>query len=193
MGHLKQSRSQRNSQSSRQAILDAAVGQFPKSGYKDTSLRVIAELAGCDPGLVIKYFGSKEKLFREVVSKAAEDMVEYKGDPGEFSSVLADEIFDSYLEAGRGSDHLMLTLHSASSPEALKILREFGNERFYGHIAKKIKGPDGMARARMIGALVMGVAFLSKVDEDFHRSVERRRLRKMTRMLIETLLTARIE
>ena len=47
-------------------LLDVAEGLFCEQGFKGTSIRDIASLAGCNIASVNYYFGSKEKLYEEV-------------------------------------------------------------------------------------------------------------------------------
>ncbi|NUR28403.1 MAG: TetR family transcriptional regulator, partial [Catenulispora sp.] len=47
----------------KQAILVAARERFATDGYERATIRAIAADASIDPAMVIRYFGSKEKLF----------------------------------------------------------------------------------------------------------------------------------
>lgn len=47
----------------REAIVTAARTLFAERGYRATTVRDVAELAGCSPALVIKTMGSKAALF----------------------------------------------------------------------------------------------------------------------------------
>ena len=49
-------------------ILAAARRLFGEHGYDRTTIRAIAAAADSDAGLVMRYFGSKEQLFAEVVA-----------------------------------------------------------------------------------------------------------------------------
>jgi AcrR family transcriptional regulator len=53
----------RRSDATRAAILDAARDRFAADGYERATIRAIAAEAGIDPAMVMRYFGSKEKLF----------------------------------------------------------------------------------------------------------------------------------
>ncbi|MFF3754843.1 TetR/AcrR family transcriptional regulator [Streptomyces sp. NPDC002018] len=63
----------RDSAATKRAILDAAREVFTRSGYAAAGMREIAGLAGIDPRLISRYFGSKEKLFTQVVEEAFAD------------------------------------------------------------------------------------------------------------------------
>ena len=51
----------------REAIARAAGALFEQHGYTGTSVRAVAAEAGVDPALVIRHFGSKEKLFLDTM------------------------------------------------------------------------------------------------------------------------------
>ena len=55
----------KKSDRTRAAIIDAARRLFAEAGYDRTSIRDIAAVAGADPALVIRYFGSKDQLFAQ--------------------------------------------------------------------------------------------------------------------------------
>jgi AcrR family transcriptional regulator len=53
----------RDSESTKATILSAARERFAADGYERATIRAIAADAEIDPALVMRYFGSKEKLF----------------------------------------------------------------------------------------------------------------------------------
>ena len=57
-----------DNQSSREAILSAALQAFARDGYEGASLPKVAKLANVAPPLIYYYFGSKDKLWRETVA-----------------------------------------------------------------------------------------------------------------------------
>ena len=59
-----------------EAILSCAKKEFLEKGYKDASLRVIAQEAGTSTGSIYTRFGDKEGLFEAIVSPAAEQLTE---------------------------------------------------------------------------------------------------------------------
>lgn len=52
---------------SRQRILEAARLAFSEHGFAGASLESVAQLAGCTKGLVVHYYGGKQKLWQAVV------------------------------------------------------------------------------------------------------------------------------
>src|SRR5579863_2223433 len=59
----------RNAAATRQAILASARKAFARAGYDGVGVREIAKGAGVTAMLINRYFGSKEKLFAEVVAE----------------------------------------------------------------------------------------------------------------------------
>ena len=51
----------------RQGILEAAFEAFGENGYRNTTIKDIADIAGIAPGSVYTYFDDKEDLFRNTV------------------------------------------------------------------------------------------------------------------------------
>ncbi len=70
------------------AILSAALPLFLENGYEKTSIRMIAQSASCEVGLVYYYFETKEEIFEKALDlcfedkeKAVYDLSEDIGDP----------------------------------------------------------------------------------------------------------------
>jgi AcrR family transcriptional regulator len=60
-----------DSRTSREKILDAAEALFADKGYNGASTRDITAAANANLGMISYYFGSKEKLFKEVIERRA--------------------------------------------------------------------------------------------------------------------------
>jgi AcrR family transcriptional regulator len=86
----------------RHQIIDTALGLFAEKGFEGTSIRDIAEKASVNVAMVNYYFGTKEKLFEQIV--------EYKSSAtrGLLDEILKNEtitaiqkieaVIDSYIE-----------------------------------------------------------------------------------------------
>lgn len=85
-------------QHQRDAVQRAAAELFSTKGFVATGVREIAAQAGVDPALVIRYFGSKEKLFLRTMTMSAAfaDVV-----AGPLDS-LGERIVEFVLERTRG-------------------------------------------------------------------------------------------
>jgi len=60
----------------REKILESALVEFAKNGFQGTSLSQIASGAKTQKQLITHHFGTKEKLWREVVNRELKDGVE---------------------------------------------------------------------------------------------------------------------
>src|SRR5215471_13068200 len=123
----KRPRHRRNAVATRAAILDSARRAFARSGYDGAGVREIAAEAGVTAMLVNRYFGSKEKLFAEVLADTMAEPIINR--PENLASPRAGEIIASALVdiTARGTtplDGFLILLHSASSPLAARIGRE---------------------------------------------------------------------
>jgi len=61
-------RPRRQAEATRAAILEAARERFAAEGYERATIRAIAADAGVDPAMVMRHFGSKERLFAAAAS-----------------------------------------------------------------------------------------------------------------------------
>ena len=147
----------RNAATTRAAMLDAAVCRFARDGYDGASVRDIAADAGVDAALVSRYFGGKEELFNEVLSCSPSPAHLFEGGRDGFGvrvakAVVIDQTHDRKL------DCIFAMLRSASSEKASQAIRNSGQSRFYDPLAAMLEGEDKVVRARLIGAMIMGVA-----------------------------------
>jgi AcrR family transcriptional regulator len=60
----------------RASLIDAAGDLFAAHGYDGVSVRDIAAAAGVQASVIIRYFGSKEELFRQVLATSQPDRFE---------------------------------------------------------------------------------------------------------------------
>jgi AcrR family transcriptional regulator len=60
-------------------ILSAARRLFAEAGYASTTIRAVATAADADPALVMRYFGSKEKLFAAATRVDPDESAEQGG------------------------------------------------------------------------------------------------------------------
>jgi AcrR family transcriptional regulator len=145
----------------REAILAAARRQFAERGYDRTSLRAIAAEAGVDPGLVTHFFGSKQRLFVEVVEfplDPAETLPEvFSGDPATIGRRLA-ELLVSLLESPDARARIIgIVRAAASEPEAARMVRELLMREIWAPAAELLGADDAELRMNLVGSQVVGV------------------------------------
>lgn len=61
----------------RQRILETALRLFASRGYEETTMREIADEAECSPGLLYRYFASKEELVLVLYRNLDEELDQY--------------------------------------------------------------------------------------------------------------------
>lgn len=152
----------KDAEATRNRIFEAARIRFSQTSYEAVGVREIASDAGVDPALVVRYFGSKEKLFREIATNAFESADILRGDP----ALAADGILRRLLlskgdEDWRlGYDPFRLLLCSVSSEVGGPIISEAFHRSFVEGLARSLQGRLKVARAALIASYVLGVALL---------------------------------
>lgn len=146
----------RNSEASKKSILWAAQAALAHKSYDEVGLREIAQEAKIDPALIIRYFGSKEGLFREVIKTH----IHIDGLTGvelaNYPEVLARLVLGDATDIDQ---HSMLILHrSAPSEIAGPIIRETLRERLVVPMVARLNTPDAEMRVELVLALLGGLS-----------------------------------
>lgn len=156
----------RNAATTRQAILEAGRRQFARDSYENVGVRDIAGDAGVDPALIVRYFGGKEELFREVMEQGRDDTfwdgVTAPELPERLVSLIMEKSSDSD-EAAAKTEMLMIILRSASSPKASAIVVEAMDNFMLEPIASMLPGREGQLRACMAMTVLMGSGIVRQV------------------------------
>lgn len=146
----------RNSETSKKAILWAAQEALSRKSYDEVGLREIAHEAKIDPALIIRYFGSKEGLFREVI-RTHIHLESLKGTPiSEYPERLVRLVLGDTHESDPRS---LLILHlSAPSAVAGPIIRETLREQLVTPMVEQLGGTDAEIRVESLLALLGGLS-----------------------------------
>ncbi len=153
----------------REAILDAARGQFAENGYDGATIRAIAASAGVDAALVHHYYGSKERLFAAamqlpvVPSEAITSVLAQSSSrPGESAGTHLVRSALALWENTELLGSLQALLRSAlTSDRAAAMLREFLTEAILMPVARAAGGTDHDStpfRASLIASQMVGLA-----------------------------------
>jgi AcrR family transcriptional regulator len=157
------SRRQGGAAATRAAMLEAARVLFTRDGYDHVGVRDVAAVVGVDPALIIRYFGSKEKLFAEAVAgrfALSEGLLE--GERSGLGERLARYVLSKEGKEGE-FDPLLALLRSAPNERAAALLREALDERFVRPLARWMGGERAEERAGLIVANLFGLAFMRSV------------------------------
>ena len=145
----------------REAIADAARRQFAELGYDRATLRGIAGDAGVDAALVVRFYGSKDALFREVMAlppAVAEAMAGLADGPTATVGRRLAEVIVGMLENPRSRSIVLGRIRSASShPEAAALVRETVT-RDVGRLVAAVTDDEPEIRAVLVGSQIVGLA-----------------------------------
>jgi AcrR family transcriptional regulator len=145
----------------REAILASARRLFAARGYDRTSLRAIAADAGVDPALVAHFFGTKQRLFVEVVEfpfDPAETLPAIlAGDPGTIGTRLA-RLIVGLLETTEARARITGVVRAAASePEAARMVRELLTREVWAPAASALGVEDAELRMNLVGSQIVGL------------------------------------
>ncbi|HWD79918.1 MAG TPA: TetR family transcriptional regulator [Kribbella sp.] len=143
-------------------ILTAARELFGEHGFDRTTVRMVASQAGSDPGLVMRYFGSKEKLFAQAASIPADGPIE--GSPGQIAEQLIAALTGKLTEEPAAALAALRAMFS--HPEAADEVRQAMTAQ-QRQVAAQLPGDDALVRSGVIGALTLGLVIsrhLVKLD-----------------------------
>jgi len=149
----------RNAAATREAILASARRAFAQSGYDGAGVREIAAGAGVTAMLVNRYFGSKERLFTEVLAAtAASPTILSKENlkKANLGETFATALVDITKSADTPLEGFLIMLHSASSKRAAEIGREQIEKGHQKTLTAALSGELVPQRAALLLSLVAG-------------------------------------
>jgi AcrR family transcriptional regulator len=160
----------RNAAITKQAILESAVRLFVKHGYDGVGVREIAAEVGVTAMMVNHYFGSKERLFAEVVENAyarkgivTTKLLAGSANSVNFRSELIKALIEQTTPEGEMHDGLLLLLKSAANNTATDILRKKILEHFEAPLSKALTGANTKERTALLLAIIAGLQLFRQV------------------------------
>ena len=145
----------------REAIVEEARRQFGARGYRDVTLRGVAQGAGVDPKLVLHYYGSKQGLFAACVELpvAPEVILEgvFAGDRAGIPERAAGLLLAVMQEAAARAAFVGLLRAATSEPEAADVVREILATRLLVPIAERVGGDAPELRAALVASQIVGL------------------------------------
>jgi AcrR family transcriptional regulator len=156
-------RRRRNPDASRAAILAAAREVFTERGYARATIREIARRAGVTHGLVMRHFGTKERLLVEALPGPRATAGALSGDLATLPERVA-EVFVAETESAGDDGHAMVALiRSAASGEEAAMPLYAALEHEVSTNFLKVLGPGSEVYAGLLASLFIGVIFGRKV------------------------------
>lgn len=155
----------RNAEQTRARLLAAAIRLFTARGYAQVGLREIAAAAHVTVGLINRYFGTKENLFREVVAASLDNDYFFAVERSEAGKFLARYVVGG-SDAAMGDRQrvsVLMLLRSAAAEPAVSILREQLTSIFIVAISRWLDGRDAEIRAGLICSYLFGLTILRNI------------------------------
>ena len=149
----------RNATATREAILASARQAFARAGYDGVGVREIAQGAGVTAMMVNRYFGSKERLFAEVVAQTiATPSILTRENIA--SPTLGRDIAAALVEqTDTGAiplDGFLIMLHSLSNKRAAHIERAMIEAHHEKAMTAALTGELAPQRAALVLSLIAG-------------------------------------
>ena len=151
----------------RDAITAAARSQFARQGFDRTSLRSIALEAGVDPTLVSHFFGSKQRLFAEVMQLPFDPAVLIPrilaGDRAGIGTRLATFVV-TVLSSPEGFARLTGLVRAAASEDAAAaVVRERVSREILAPLAAGLGSDEPQLRGSLAASQVVGMVMARHV------------------------------
>ncbi|WP_371619330.1 TetR family transcriptional regulator [Streptomyces sp. NBC_00454] len=141
--------------SGREAIVRAARRAFTLRPYAEVTLRSIAADAGVSPSLIVKRFGSKERLFNTVADfQPAADAL-FSAAPAVLGRHLV--LTTLRLRDELRGDPLLRVVFSLGIDDERTLLRERFREQVTARLADTLAGRDRELRAELIAGQLLGL------------------------------------
>jgi len=138
----------------RDAILRAARRWFTQRAFAEVGLRDIALECGVSAALVVKYFGTKERLFAEAVSFEAEARALLDCPLDRLGEHLVATLLELHDRAH--SDPFLRAVMAAFRPNGAEFSASF--QRYFAEpLAARLSGQDARLRADLICAQLAGL------------------------------------
>ena len=176
----------RDAAATRDAILRSALVAFTSHGYDGVGVREIANAAGVTAMLVNRYFGTKERLFAEVVEVAFAERTLIADDVGSLSEFAAAALIAA---EPRSVDGFLLMLRSVANPRAVEILRAAIDAHFQRPLQALLPGAEAQERAALFLSVLAGVRLMQQVlGSAALATADARALERRLRPLFELLV-----
>lgn len=156
----------RDATATRAAILASARRRFADAGYDGAGVREIAHGAGVTAMLVNRYFGSKERLFAEVVADIMKQPILLTSD--RLTAPHGDDGFAEALVAitaadGEPLEGFRIMCRSAASATAAAIGRRQIEAHYHHSLTSALRGRHAPERAALLLAIVAGVQMMRQM------------------------------
>lgn len=135
---------------------------FARDGFDATGIRDIAAEAGVNPAIIIRHFGSKERLFVETLDAKTSWAHALEGPLDDLGKRLV-----RALMSGQGALHVFgATVRASGRSDVRAYLQASFAEKLVAPLAEMLDAPDAELRAHLFAAQVAGMMFALSVYDD---------------------------
>jgi AcrR family transcriptional regulator len=145
------------SEATRRAILGAAREAFASRGYEHTTIRAIAASADIDPSMVMRYFGSKARLFSAAATMNL-DIPDLTSVPARRRGEALVRNFVGRWENGPNSDALAILLRTAVTDETVAAQFQATINELVVEPLTALGDTRAAQRGALIGSQLLGLA-----------------------------------
>lgn len=157
----------RRSSDTKAAILAAARTRFAAEGYRSTTIRAIAQDAGVDPALVMRYFGAKAGLFAAATDLGLEIPDLTDSPSQEHGERLVAHFLARWDEGTPEGEVLMILLRSATTDaDAAASMRALFARQLVPALRPLVDDESELPqRAGLVASQMLGLALTRSVLE----------------------------
>lgn len=149
------------------AILAAARARFAREGYRSTTIRAVAQDAGIDPALVMRYFGTKPELFAAAtdIDLRLPDLADVPA--GEHGERLVEHFLSRWDGRTAEGEVLLILLRSATTDAtAAASMRELFARQLIPSLRPLIADESELPqRVGLVASQMLGLALTRSVLE----------------------------
>lgn len=146
----------RTSQDTKAAILAAARERFGAAGFQAATIRAIAADAGIDPSMVMRYFGSKDRLF----AAAAEFDLRFPDFTAMDRAQVGRSLVSHFLERWESDEALVILLRSsATNADAARRMQQIFTAQLQPLVESVAPAADAARRAGLMATQILGLAW----------------------------------
>ncbi|MER5418763.1 TetR/AcrR family transcriptional regulator [Streptosporangium roseum] len=165
---LRASRPRQSAAVTRKAIHDAAHELFRNAGFDAVGIRAVAARAGVDAALVIRHFGSKERLFLEAMTVDLPAIKVMEGPLEGMGRAIVEHVvcLPSSRPGALAVTALAALFRASDREEVQRTLRETIENVFAEPLVRRLEGGDAELRAHLIAAQLGGLLTSMHVVQD---------------------------
>ena len=146
----------RTSEETKAVILAAARERFGAAGFQAATIRAIAADAGVDPAMVMRYYGSKDKLF----AAAAEFDLRFPDFTAVDRTQVGRSLVSHFLQRWEGDEALVILLRSsATNADAAQRMQEIFGVQLQPLVATLTPAAESGWRSGLIASQILGLAW----------------------------------